>query len=238
MKDYKNDIQMITLGNISFPYMMLGTYGICQQNLENLVAEYPYRTIAIDSAYKYGNEKQLSAAIKKNGIAREQILYTGKISYAQQSSSSVREALYKTLSNLDIDYIDAYLIHSPRYTNFCDTWEQMIQLKESGMIKHIGVSNFGIEEIEQLYMATSVFPNINQIVNNQNSNHQRRIIDFCKSKGILVQMAAPFGGNTGKIALSKNDRREIIQNLYDNQIVSVIGTKSAEHMLDNLNAIR
>lgn len=222
--------------NFSIPCMAIGTYGIDEKNLEKIFSSYPYKKIVIDTAYKYENEKEIGNLIY-NCFKRENIIYIGKISYEQQKHENVKYALQQTLDNLKTDYIDIYLIHSPRYEQYCSTWRQMIELKKDGYIRHIGVSNFKIKDLEKLYKETNVMPCINQIVM-ENSNEQHLLIEYCKKKGILVQMARPFGGEENKKNINDIKRSKILQDLYNSGIMSIVGTKNVDHMLKNVQVMK
>lgn len=114
----------------------------------------------IDTAFAYGNEKEVGEGIRASGIPREEIFLTTKLDNTWHKRAP--EALKRSLENLGVDYLDLYLMHWPSSTDpddvkkhypdwdFVDTWREMQKLLETGKIRNIGVSNFGIKNLERL----------------------------------------------------------------------------------------
>lgn len=238
MKDYKKSI---SIGNSIYPLVSIGTYGRSYEELFELFSCYNYGDLWVDTAYRYGNESIVADALRDSGFPEQKVIYTGKICYSQQAGEkTVKEELIGTLSRLNIPKIDLYLIHSPRYRGYCETWTEMQKLRDEGFINTIGVSNFEIDDIERIYQETGEYPAINQIVYCPNDNvdlQREKLISFCKSRNIVVQAAMPFGGSEMAKLLTEQDRKRILQQNRKNQIVSVFGTKSAKHMTQNLSYI-
>lgn len=224
-----------------YPMVSIGTFQRKYDELLNLFSKYPYDRLWIDTAYRYGNENMVSKALKDSNLASSKVIYTGKICYSQQvRNKTVKEELQGTLRRLKISEIDIYLIHSPRYVNYCETWREMQKLRDEGLIKNIGVSNFGVCDLKKIYHETGEYPQINQIVCNPNKGDDLQnelLISFCKSKSIVIQAAMPFGGALNAKRLTLEQRKNILQRNCKNQIVSVIGTGSVEHMIQNLSYI-
>lgn len=114
----------------------------------------------IDTAFAYGNEKEVGEGIRQSGVPRDQIWLTTKLDNPWHKR--VPEALERSLSNLGTDYLDLYLMHWPSSTDpddlkkhypdwdFVDTWREMQKLVGTGKVRNIGVSNFGIKNLERL----------------------------------------------------------------------------------------
>jgi len=114
----------------------------------------------IDTAFGYGNKKEVGAGIAASGVPRDQIWLTTKLDNPWHKR--VAEAIDKSLENLGTSYVDLYLVHWPSSTDpnnnkkhlegwdFVDTWHEMQKLVGSGKVKNIGVSNFGIKNLERL----------------------------------------------------------------------------------------
>lgn len=238
MKDYKINI---SIGNSIYPLFSIGTYGRSYEELAELFSCYNYGDLWVDTAYRYGNESIVAEALQDSGFPTQRIIYTGKICYSQQAGEkTVKEELIGTLNRLKISQIDLYLIHSPRYREYCETWMEMQKLRDEGFINTIGVSNFEIIDLEKIYRETGEYPAVNQIVYCSNDDvdlQKEELISFCKSRNIVVQAAMPFGGFEMAKSLTEQDRKSILQQNCKNQIVSVFGTKSAKHMMQNLSYI-
>lgn len=114
----------------------------------------------IDTALAYGNEREVGAGIRASGIPREEIWVSGKL--RNNWHKQARQCLEKSLENLGLEYFDLYLIHWPcsrdaanpavcyEDWDFVDTWYEMEELLEEGKVRNIGVSNFGIRQLEKL----------------------------------------------------------------------------------------
>src|SRR5262249_20058154 len=114
----------------------------------------------IDTALAYGNEKEVGLGIKDSGVPREEIWITTKLDNPWHKR--VHEAIESSLKSLGVNYVDLYLMHWPSSTdpndlskhlpdwNFVKTWAEMQKLPASGRVKNIGVSNFGIKNLEIL----------------------------------------------------------------------------------------
>lgn len=118
----------------------------------------------IDTAFAYGNEKEVGDGIIASGVPRSEIWLTTKLNNPWHKR--VPEAFEKSLAALQTDYLDLYLVHWPCSTDpdskkhypdwdFVDTWREMQKLLDTGKVKNIGVSNFGIKNMEKLLNAES-----------------------------------------------------------------------------------
>ena len=243
MSGYKNYSGIIrTRSGKEYPDFALGTYLRSEGELVNIIKSYSYDKLMIDTAYRYGNEQAVSRAITASGYPKNQIIRIGKINTSQQESGEmVRKEFMGTLHRLCVSKIDIYLIHSNRSPNYCITWKEMLKLQEEGLIDTIGVSNFKIEDIEQLYQSSRVYPEINQIVvpivGAVNDVGVCDLIEYCNSKKILIQGAMPFGGSKKSNVLTMQERQNILTSLRRQNIACVIGTSNIKHLYQNLSWI-
>ncbi|KAK9465350.1 NADP-dependent oxidoreductase domain-containing protein [Lipomyces arxii] len=150
----------------------------------------------IDCAEVYGTEGEVGVAIKECGVPREELFITGKI---YQAIKDPRLALTETLKKMDTDYLDLYLIHCPFFDekshgiSIPKAWEIISELKAEGKIKDIGVSNFAIADLELLADAEEKVA-VNQIEFNAYLQDQTPgIVDYCHSKGIVLEAYTPLG---------------------------------------------
>jgi len=174
----------------------------------------------IDTALAYGNENEVGAGIKNSGVPREEIWLTTKLDNPWHKR--VTEGLESSLKSLGTDYLDLYLMHWPCSTdpddlkkhypdwNFIKTWEEMQKLPKD-KVRAIGVSNFGIKNLEILLNDPSckVVPAVNQIEIHPN-NPSPKLIAYNTSKGIhttgyscLGSTNSPLYSNETLLSLAK-----------------------------------
>ncbi|GGA78457.1 putative oxidoreductase [Brucella endophytica] len=152
----------------------------------------------IDTAAIYGNEEGVGKALKNSGLPRGDIYLTTKLWNTDQGYDSALKALEASLKRLQTDYVDLYLIHWPVPARdlFMDSWRALIKLKEQGVVKSIGVSNFRIADLERVIKETGVTPVLNQIeLHPQFQQNELRV--FHEKKDIATQAWSPLG--QGKI---------------------------------------
>lgn len=166
----------------------------------------------IDTAAAYKNEVSVGEGIKESGVARKDLFVTSKVWNTQRGYEKTIAAFEKTLSDLDLDYLDLYLIHWPAskkdYENWeeinLETWRAMTDLYKAGKIKAIGVSNFKPHHLEAL-MKTEVKPMVNQVEFHPGFM-QEETVKYCRDNGIIVEAWSPLG--TGRM-LTNPDLQEI-----------------------------
>ncbi|TFK87197.1 Aldo/keto reductase [Polyporus arcularius HHB13444] len=147
----------------------------------------------IDTAQGYRNEEEAGKAIRESGLARKDIYITTK--FSGRDELTIEEAIQSSLKNLGVDYVDLYLIHSPRYAqpDIPTAWAVMERLKAQGLTKSIGVSNFEIPHLEILVNSAKVYPAANQIqIHAYNFHSQLPLIEFGNKYGIVSEGYSPL----------------------------------------------
>lgn len=154
----------------------------------------------IDTAMLYGNEEDVGKAIADSGIPREELFITTKLWNSDQGAENVRPALESSLEKLGLDYVDLYLIHwpTPGRDLYVETWKEMQKLRDEGLIKSIGVSNFEPVHLDRLKAETGELPVINQIELHPDFS-QQALRDYCRENDIQVESWSPIGGSRGSI---------------------------------------
>ncbi|KAF8178540.1 Aldo/keto reductase [Mycena galopus ATCC 62051] len=158
-----------------------------------------------DTAAGYANEEQVGRAIRESGIPREEIYLTTKL--GNNDHHRVYEAFQESLQKLNVGYVDLYLLHWPQasikgkvlgpeeHPTFIETYKEMEKLLETGQVKTIGVSNFSIKTLQELWPHCSVKPATNQVEMHP-CLPQTELKAYCESKGILLTAYSPLGRST------------------------------------------
>lgn len=215
-----NNIQLSN--GVPLPQLGLGVFqtpdGEQTVNAVKWALECGYRHI--DAAKIYENEVSVGMGLKESGIAREDIFLTTKLWNEDIRKGRTKAAFEESLTALQTDYIDLYLIHWPA-DGFEQAWSEMEALYEAGKIKAIGVSNFQKSHLEQLDKTAKVQPLVNQIESHPYFNNQE-LITYCLSRNITVEVWSPLGGTGGNllqdmhcIPLQKNMVRQLHKLFYD-----------------------
>ena len=149
----------------------------------------------VDTAQMYGNEAEVGHGLHASGTARDEAFITTKLHNPNHDPADVRRTFEESLERMGLDYVDLFLIHWPMPmldVDYVDTWKTMIELRDSGRARSIGVSNFQPEHLERILSATGVVPAVNQIeVHPYFANNELR--EFAKSHGIVIECWSPLG---------------------------------------------
>src|SRR5699024_11021007 len=119
----------------------------------------------IDTAAMYHNKRGVGAGLRDSCLPRDDVFIATKVWNTDHGHQETRQAFETSLDKLGLDYVDLYLIHwpVPKENKYVDAWETMIQLRDEGLARSIGVCNFNIGHLETLLDATGVIPVVNQI---------------------------------------------------------------------------
>ncbi|WP_066191815.1 aldo/keto reductase [Gracilibacillus timonensis] len=146
----------------------------------------------IDTASLYANEEGVGQAIKDSGIPREELFVTTKVWNDEQGFKETKEAFQRSLEQLQMDYVDLYLVHWPVTGKFIETYKALEDIYRSGQAKAIGVSNFEPHHLEELLKETKIVPAVNQVELHPQLQ-QKEVRAFGEAHQILTEAWAPLG---------------------------------------------
>ncbi|MFZ2014232.1 MAG: aldo/keto reductase [Nocardioides sp.] len=152
----------------TIPQLGFGVFKVEPESTQETVEqafEVGYRHI--DTAQMYGNEAGVGAAIKAAGIPRDELWITTKLNNGFHRPDDARRTFGESLDRLGLDQVDLFLIHWPlptRYDgDFVSTWRTLVELRDDGRARSIGVSNFEPDHLRRIVEETGVVPAVNQI---------------------------------------------------------------------------
>ncbi len=194
------EIPDITLNNgVDIPQLGFGVFQVDPADTRDTVRtafEVGYRHI--DTAEMYGNEVGVGEAVRASGIDRSQIFVTSKLNNQYHSPSDALAAFDRTLADLDIGYLDLFLIHwpLPEVGDFVETWRAMEQMLARGDVRAIGVSNFHEHHLDRVLDSCEIVPAVNQIEVHPFLT-QDPLRAYCLERGIAIEAWSPIA--RGKI---------------------------------------
>ncbi|KAF9807126.1 hypothetical protein IEO21_08379 [Rhodonia placenta] len=142
----------------------------------------------IDTAQSYRNEHEAGIAIQESGLSRSELFITTK--YSGLNGLDIPTSIRNSIQNLGVEYVDLYLIHSPRLAvpDIPTVWSQMEQVQNDGLAKSIGVSNFNVPQLETLLASAKIKPVANQILFHPYVlSSQMPIVEFGNQHGIVSE---------------------------------------------------
>ncbi len=217
----------------TIPALGLGTWKANKGEVAAAVGEaikIGYRHI--DCAPIYMNEQEvgtaLNTALKAGQVKREELWITSKLWNNAHAEKHVRPALEKTLRELQLDYLDLFLIHWPvhfqpnvlfprRPEEFLastaipvgETWQAMEKLVEKGLCRYIGVCNFHLARLQELKAQAGIQPLLNQIELHPYLQ-QTEMLDYCRANDVLLTAFSPLGSGDRPVALKKADEPSLL----------------------------
>jgi 2,5-diketo-D-gluconate reductase A len=179
----------------SIPQLGYGVFRVPPADTARAVAEaleIGYRHI--DTAAIYGNEEGVGAAIAASGIPREQLFITTKLWNSRHDGEEPHAAIAESLEKLQLDEVDLYLVHwpTPAADNYVHAWQKMIEIRDAGLARSIGVSNHLVPHLERIVAETGVMPAVDQIELHP-AHQQREVTEWAAAHDVRIEAWGPLG---------------------------------------------
>ncbi|WP_410511749.1 aldo/keto reductase [Paenibacillus sp. BR2-3] len=207
-----NGVQMPILG---FGVFQIADQNECEQSVYDAIMA-SYRLI--DTAASYLNEEAVGRAIKRSGVAREELFITTKLWVQDTGYERTKKAFEKSLERLQLEYLDLYLIHQP-FGDVHGSWRAMEELYREGKVRAIGVSNFHEDRLIDLIIHNEVVPAVNQVETHP-FNQQIESAKFMKENNVQIESWAPFA--EGKNNLFQNEVLVSIAEKHNKSVAQVV----------------
>ncbi|MDI4644528.1 aldo/keto reductase [Cohnella hashimotonis] len=214
-------MQKVVLNNgVEMPVLGFGVFQIadqneCEQSVFDAIAA-GYRLI--DTAASYMNEEAVGRAIKRSGVAREELFITTKLWVQDTGYEKTKKAFERSLARLQLHYLDLYLIHQP-FGDVHGSWRAMEELYHEGKVRAIGVSNFHEDRLIDMIIQNEVTPAVNQVETHP-FNQQIDNAKFMKENNVQIESWAPFA--EGKNDLFHNEVLVSIAQKYNKSVAQVV----------------
>jgi 2,5-diketo-D-gluconate reductase A len=217
----RETVQNVKLNNgVEMPILGFGVFQVkdleqCERSVVDAIAT-GYRLI--DTAQSYENEEAVGKAIKRSGVAREELFITTKLWIQSNGYEETKKAFENSLKRLQLDYLDLYLIHQP-FGDIYGEWRAMQKLYNEGRVKAIGVCNFQPDRLIDLIIHNEILPAVNQIETHP-FHQQNETQKFLQENNVQIESWGPFA--EGKNNIFHNELLASIGKKYNKTIAQVI----------------
>jgi len=182
------DSNVPLLSGRQMPALGLGTWQLKHQTVDSIAQALEAGYRLIDTSADYHTQRGIGDALRASGSPREAVYLQTKV----EESGDAYEAVRTSLAELRLDYVDLVLIHRPPQRGVGEElWRGLRRAKREGLARDIGVSNYSIEQIEELVYRTGELPVVNQIEWTP-FGHSPRMLDFCHDNQIVIQAWSPL----------------------------------------------
>ena len=246
------DYFILSNGN-KVPSLAYGTWlidnKIAAECVKNAI-EVGYRHI--DTAQAYGNEEGVGIGIRESGIKREELYVTTKVRAEYKTYEEAKESIDASLKRLGLDYVDLILIHCPQpwnefrgkkryFEENIQVWKALEEAYKEGKVKAIGISNFLIDDIQNLEKNCEIKPMVNQILCHI-GNTPVDVIKYCQENNIVVEAYSPIAHGAAlknKTIAKMADKYGVsiaqlcIKYTLQIETISIPKATSREHIEDN-----
>ncbi|MDX2310810.1 aldo/keto reductase [Limosilactobacillus mucosae] len=187
--------QFLTLADGNrMPQEGFGLYKITDEKEAVNAIKWAYETgyRLFDTAQMYENEEFVGEGLRQLSAPRESYFVTTKVSEANQGYDQTKQSVVSSLKKLGLDYVDLLLIHWPVHQHFFETWRAFEDLKAEGLVRSIGVSNYGMVHLEYLATKAREMPVLDQLEVHPWLT-EKPMLKFNAEHNIITQAWSPLG---------------------------------------------
>lgn len=200
-----------------------------------------YRLLDYSSAY--GDGHLIGEAIRKSGVKRDELFITTRVSNRAQREHRVREEFMKCIHNMGVDHVDLLQFHWPVTGLYLDIWKEMEELKDEGLVKHLGVANCHQHHLEEIFKICKYRPEVGQFEIHPLFT-QKALIEYYKQQGIVVEAYTPIARYDDRLVrlpllkrLEKKYNKNFVQIILrwhvQNGVVPLVRSLTPSHQLSN-----
>ncbi len=181
-------------GHVAIPQLGFGVWQVPDDEVDAAIAtalDVGYRSI--DTARIYGNEDGVGRALAATDLPREELFVTTKVWNDDHGHDATLAAFDASMQRLGLDVLDLYLIHwpTPQRDRYVDTWKALLELRESGRVRAVGVCNFEVDHLQRLLDETGELPAINQVELHPYLQ-QEELRAYHREQGIVTEAYSPL----------------------------------------------
>lgn len=247
--------ELVLYNGVKIPVNGYGTWLVDQEVAEErvkLALEIGYRHI--DSAQAYGNEVGVGNGFRASGLKREEVFITTKVRAELKTYEQAKASMEESLRKLGLDYVDLILIHCPQpwnefrgekryFKENIEVWKALEEFYKAGKARSIGISNFLVDDMENLLANCEIKPMVNQVLCHIGSTPMD-VIKYCNEHDIIVEAYSPIAHgraleNKAIVDMAKkynvSPAQLCIQYTLQLGTVTLPKASSREHISDNLN---
>lgn len=237
---------------IQCPKQGIGTYKLSpgEETYQAVLTALQQGTRHIDTSIMYKNEQDVGRAIQDSGVPRDEIFITAKLPPHIKNTKGVRRFFERSLNNLQVDYIDAYIINAPGPFHDLQgdynegnviAYKELEALYNEELVTAIGVSQFDVHHLQNILEHCDITPHINQI-SYFIGHTQETIVDFCHKNNIQIQAFSPLAkgylfNNETVIEIankySKHPAQICLRYNYQKNVASIPKASKTEHIIIN-----